>query len=328
MTAAEAPAGARLVVTGAAGFLGARVMAAARRAGFDALGVVRDCELGEAATGDVIEVLDWTDEQARRRLFERAAATVIVHCAGHNGRFGGAPDAAVLQAANVELTGALLDTVAALRSRPSAVGSHRAVGSGPAVVVLSSASVYGLQPPVPTPEAAPLAPVGAYAASKLAAEEVCRAAASCGLHVVIGRPFNVIGPGEPPGSVTATLTSQALLAPRGGRAAVRLRETVSVRDFVDADDVAEALVALGCAGETGAAYNICSGRGVSVAELVRRASTVWQREFDLSVAEPQAAGTVSIGDPAALLALGWRARRTLDDSLAAIAAQAEGPVVP
>lgn len=307
MTAAATSPARRLVVTGAAGFLGARVMAAARHAGFEALGVVRACELATAAAGDAVEVLDWADPAARLRLFEHVAPAVIVHCAGHNGRFSGAPDAAVLRSANVELTGALLDTVAALRPAPS-------------VVALSSAAVYGPRPPVPTPESAPLAPHGEYAASKLAAEELCRAAAARGLRVVVGRPFNVIGPGEPPGSVTATLTAQALLAPRHGRASVRLREIVSVRDFVDADDVAGALVLLGSVGAPGAAYNICTGRGVSVAELVRCASLAWQRRFDLSVADPQAVGTVSIGDPASLLALGWRPRRTLDDSLAAIAA--------
>ena len=239
---------------------------------------------------------------------------MIVHCAGHNGRFSGAPDAAVLRSANVGLTAALLETVAALSPAPS-------------VVALSSAAVYGPRPPVPTPESVPLAPHGEYATSKAAAEELCRAAAASGLRVVVGRPFNVIGPGEPPGSVTATLTAQALLAPRHGQAAVRLRETVSVRDFVDADDVADALVLLGSAGAPGAAYNICTGRGVSVADLVRRASAVWQRRFELTVADPQAAGTVSIGDPAALLALGWRPRRTLDDSLAAIAARHDEPGV-
>jgi GDP-4-dehydro-6-deoxy-D-mannose reductase len=297
----------RLVVTGAAGFLGARVMAAARRAGFEALGIVRSCELGAVAAGAAVEVLDWADPVACRRLLERVAPAVIVHCAGHNGRFSGAPDKAVLHGANVGLTAALLSAVAALDPAPSAVA-------------LSSAAVYGPQPPVPTPESAPLAPHGEYAASKVAAEGLCRAAAGRGLRVVVGRPFNVIGPGEPPGSVSATLTAQALLAPRHGRAAVRLREIVSVRDFIDADDVADALVLLGSAGTPGAAYNICTGRGVSVAELVRRASAVWQRRLDLTVADAQTAGTVSIGDPGALLALGWRPRRTLDDSLAAIAA--------
>jgi GDP-4-dehydro-6-deoxy-D-mannose reductase len=306
MTVARAPADRRLVVTGAAGFLGARVMAAARAVGFEALGIVRDCEVGDAPAAETIEVLDWSDERALLRTLERAAAAVIVHCAGHNGRFPGPPDAAVLRAANLDLTSALLDAAAAVRPSPS-------------VVVLSSASVYGPRAPVPTPESAPLAPASEYASSKLAVEGLCRAHAARGLRVVVARPFNITGPGEPPGSVTATLAAQALLAPRHGRASVRLREIVSVRDFVDADDVAQALLTLGLAGAAGAVYNVCSGRGVSVAELVERAASVWQREIDLDVAEPQVAGTVSIGDPSALAALGWRAQRTLEQSLAAVA---------
>jgi hypothetical protein len=52
---------------------------------------------------------------------------------------------------------------------------------------------------------------------------------------------------------------------------------------------------------------------------------VWGRRIELGLDEPDAPGTVSIGDPAALTALGWRVERSLDDSLAAIAARSPRP---
>jgi GDP-4-dehydro-6-deoxy-D-mannose reductase len=105
---------------------------------------------------------------------------------------------------------------------------------------------------------------------------------------------------------------------------VRRRETSSVRDFLDVEDCARALVKLSVAGVSGRAYNVCSGRGVSIGEIVASAARVWGRRIELELDEPDAQGTVSIGDPAALTALGWRVERSLDDSLAAIAARSPG----
>ena len=141
---------------------------------------------------------------------------------------------------------------------------------------------------------------------------------------VVARPFNIVGAGEPPGSVIAALATQVLGVPRGAQAHVRLRETASVRDFLDVEDCARALVTLSVAGVSGRAYNVCSGRGVSIREVVASAARVWGRRIELELDEPDAQGTVSIGDPAALTALGWRVERSLDESLAAIAARSPG----
>ena len=299
-----------LLVSGAAGFLGRRVLRAAQDAGNRVTAVIRACERDSAR--ELLDVpvveLDWNDEAALVDLLRIASPSAIVHCAGHSGRFAGAPDVSELRDANVGLTGRLLEGVS--RACPEA-----------RVVLLSSAAVYGVSPPVPTPEDAPLLPVSDYGASKLLSEKLARSFAAGGVGTIVARPFNVIGPGEPPGSVVARLAAQALEAPRGGTVRVSLHEVASVRDFIDVDDVARALVVLSSRGTAGKAYNVCSGRGVSIGELVERASRVWQRRIELGVEDAGAAATISVGDPSALVALGWRSERSLEESLAAIAAE-------
>jgi len=299
----------RLFVSGAAGFLGRRVLRAALSAGYRVTAVIRACERQSAQELVDVQIveLDWDDEAALADLLRIASPAAIVHCAGHSGRFAGEPDVSELRYANVGLSSRLLKAVR--RGCPEA-----------RVVLLSSAAVYGVSPPIPTHEDAPLLPANEYGTSKLLTERVGWAYAARGVRTIIARPFNVIGPGEPPGSVVARLAAQALAAPQGGTARVVLREAASVRDFVDVDDVARALVVLSARGATRTAYNVCSGQGVSIGELVDRASRVWQRRIELSVEDPGAVATVSIGDPSALAALGWRPQRALEESLGAIAA--------
>jgi GDP-4-dehydro-6-deoxy-D-mannose reductase len=294
-----------LVVSGAAGFLGRHVLGSALRAGYSVRGVVR---AGEWVTGTPpvsLDVLDWSNEDVMARLFARARPNVIVHCAGANARQDEGEE--VLRDANVTLIRHLLAAVGRV------VPESR-------VVVLSSAAVYGPRPPVPTREDAELAPATDYAVSKVMAEEETRSFVGLGGNAVIARPFNTVGAGEPAGSVVGALAAQILSVPAGELARVRLREVASVRDFLDVDDCADALLALASRGAAGAAYNVCSGQGVSIDSVVRLAGRVWGRRVELTVASPGADGTQSTGDPAALRALGWRARRTLAESLAAVAA--------
>jgi nucleoside-diphosphate-sugar epimerase len=208
-----------------------------------------------------------------------------------------------LREVNVGLTQAILASVTESAARAG-------------VVILSSAAVYGPAAPTPTREDVLLAPTSDYAASKVEAEAVARRFARAGVLVSIARPFNVIGPGEPPGSVVDVIASQVLAVPRGSRTTVRLRECRSVRDYVDVDDVAAALLTIAKRGQPGKAYNICSGVGVSVAELVHRAGRAWCRQITIATTQPDEPASISIGSRDRIATLGWAPMWTLDETLA------------
>ena len=187
-----------LVVTGAAGFLGARVLGAGLGAGADVVGLVRACEPRPAVAGVRIAEADWASTAALAAVLADARPDAIVHCAGHNGRFAGPPDLETLYDANVGAVWRLLQAT-------------RLAAPGTRVVLVSSAAVYDRAATPPLAEDAPLAPASHYGVSKLAAEQVAQGfAAGDGPPVCVARTFNVMGRGEPPGSVTYELASQTL----------------------------------------------------------------------------------------------------------------------
>lgn len=290
-----------IVVTGGSGFIGSAVVALAVGQGDRVVSLIRECEPAPRIDGVEHRVIDWSDAPGLAATLAEVAPAAVIHCAGSTARSG--EDVSALYQANVETVWDLL----------SAVRSACPVA---AVVLLSSAAVYGPEPAVPTREDAPLAPATHYAASKVMAEALCRTfAAVDGIRCVVARPFNVFGPGEPPGSVTSRIVEQFQGSGAGSEVAVKLRESVSVRDLVDLEDVASALLVLAARGHAGAAYNVCSGRGVTIGELVDAVAEVQGSAYTLEVEDPSAAGTVSIGSPEALLALGWEPQMDLAGSL-------------
>lgn len=265
------------------------------------MALVRACEQKQLEAGVPSLVVEWGDARQLRETLVAAAPRVIIHCAGAGSRSAEAP--AALYDANVGLTAKLLDGVAGVCPYVP-------------VVLLSSAAVYGSRARVPVAESAALDPVTHYGHSKALTEQVARAYSSVdSLRLVIARPFNVVGPREPRGSVVHSLLAQLAMAPESETVRVVLRETASVRDFVDVSDVADALVLLADEGEPGCLYNVCTGVGTTVGDMARVAGDVTGRRLQTDVLEPEDPGTVSVGSPARLTALGWSARHSLADSL-------------
>lgn len=286
-----------VLVTGAAGFLGSAVCRAALVEGTRVVGLVRAGELVRPIEGVAYRELDWSDTVAVAAALSATAPERIVHCAGATPR-ADIPTTAFYDA-NVGLVWRLLDLV-------------RAEAPGAGVVVVSSAAVYGPSASVPITEDEPLDPATHYAWSKVLAEQTARAfVCADGIRVCIARPFNIVGAGEPKGSVVSDVIEQL----EAGADVIRVREISSVRDFIDIDDAARALLLLAGRGEPGQAYNVCSGVGVSVAELVSEVLRVWGSSVAVDVQDALDPGTVSLGDDGRLRGLGWSRGSSLAASL-------------
>jgi GDP-4-dehydro-6-deoxy-D-mannose reductase len=138
-----------------------------------------------------------------------------------------------------------------------------------AVVLAGSGEVYGAPERLPVDESAPLAPRNPYALSKAACDLLGAQFADVhGLNVVRLRAFNQAGPGQPDDYVVGTLTRQIAESEAAGveAAVIRLGNLDSARDFSDVRDVARAY-ADGAVAPAGT-YNVCSGRTVTVRELL------------------------------------------------------------
>ncbi len=286
-----------VLVTGAAGFLGSAVCRRAVAEGARVVGLVRAGELTQPVAGVEYREIDWLDASGVRSALAGVAPERIVHCAGVTPR--ALVSTSALYDANVGLVWRLLAHIA---SEVPAAG----------VVIVSSAAVYGSSPNTPTSEEEPLNPLSHYASSKVMAEQAARAFVQTdGVRVSIARPFNLLGVGEPRGSVVSDVIEQL----DAGASVIRVREIVSARDFVDVEDAAKALLLLAERGEPRQAYNVCSGKSVTVATLVDEILRAWDSPAVVEVADSLESGTVSRGDNRRMRELGWSPESSLAASV-------------
>jgi GDP-4-dehydro-6-deoxy-D-mannose reductase len=142
----------------------------------------------------------------------------------------------------------------------------------PVVVLVSSAEVYGpASDGAPLDEQAELRPVTPYAASKVAAEFLgLQAFLGKGLRVVRARPFNHVGPGQSDDFVVSALARRMVDAELGKLGTVRVGNLAASRDFTDVRDVVRAYRLLANNALGGEAYNVCSGKAISIASLAEQ----------------------------------------------------------
>ncbi len=140
-------------------------------------------------------------------------------------------------------------------------------GLKPRVVIASSSAVYGPRlGKHPITENFALRPATDYAASKVAQEVVARRFfLAYNFPVIIVRTFNLIGPGQPPNLACSSFAQQIALAEHQKENGVIKTGGLSAqRDFVDVRDAVQAYELLARKGTAGEAYNICSGKAVSI----------------------------------------------------------------
>ena len=191
----------------------------------------------------------------------------------------------------------------------------------PIVVVVSSAEIYGpVSDAEPLDEQAELRPVTPYAASKVAAEFLgLQAFLGRGLRVVRARPFNHVGPGQADDFVVSALARRMVEAERAKVGFVRVGNLAASRDFTDVRDVVRAYRLLALNGVAGEAYNVCSGRALSIAELAQQMAGLLSYRVEM-VEDPALFRPVEVpillGDASKLMtATGWKPEIALDETL-------------
>ncbi len=136
-------------------------------------------------------------------------------------------------------------------------------------------------PELPIKETNPLRTVGTspYGSSKRLAEDACRTYVSCyNLSVHITRAFNHTGPRRGREFVTSEVTRQIVEGMKLGRKEIMLGNLQSVRDFSDVRDIVLGYMLAIEKGKSGEVYNLCSGRGMSISELVELAMSIAKRK--------------------------------------------------
>lgn len=240
---------------------------------------------------------------------------------------GARPDAIVHLAALASVAASL--AAPALAARVNALGAlhvlRAAERRAPAarVLLVSSGEIYGPGDGRPFDESAPLAPRTPYARAKLAADRLGAAFAARGLDVVRARPFNHTGPGQGDAFVASSFARQLAEIEAGRRAPeLAVGNLAAVRDFLDVADVVEAYRRLLDRAVPAGAYNVASGTGIAIGELLSgllAASTA--KPAVREHASRWRPADASVGDPGRLRrATGWAPRIPLADTLARLLA--------
>ena len=169
----------------------------------------------------------------------------------------GAP--AATMRANVEGTVNLLEAVR--RHAPQA-----------RVHIAGSSAQYGVVLPenVPIQESHPMRPASPYGISKVAQELLgLQYFDSYGIHTVVTRSFNHVGPRQGDRTAIQTFCRQMALIEAGRQDPVILVGNVEPRrDYTHVDDVARALWALIQHAPGGNVYNMCSGQAIRIGDIV------------------------------------------------------------
>jgi nucleoside-diphosphate-sugar epimerase len=185
----------------------------------------------------------------------------------------------------------------------------------PRLVYASSSSVYGDSPELPLREDAPCRPLSPYGVTKLAAEHLGRLyERGHGLPVVSLRYFTVYGPRQRPDMAF----HRFLTACRDGRTISLYGDGEQTRDFTFVADAVAATRRAAESGRPGCVYNVGGGERVSVNEVLRRIAEITGRTPDVR-REGEQRGDMrdTFADTAAARRdLAFRSTVTLSDGLA------------
>lgn len=284
----------RVFVTGAAGFVGGHLLSRLESAGNRVTATDRE--------------VDVTDPHSLGAAIRDVRPEAIVHLAAQSSVQASYEDPADAFRINY------LGTLTLLRVVASDAPNAR-------VLLVGSSDAYGNTGPGTNPirESDPLAPESPYARSKAAAELLGSLAAERGLDVVCVRAFTHIGPGQTDRFVASSFARQVAEIAAGRREPrLAVGNLDSVRDFLDVRDVVDAYCRLLDGQVPCGVYNVASGRGVAIREILHTLTELAgiQPQIEVDPARFRPADR-RIGDASRLrTATGWAPRIDLRDTLA------------
>ena len=316
----------RILVTGAAGYIGSHTALELMKAGHEVTGFDNFSNSSPESVRRVGELagrtlrcdrLDLLDAPGLGRLLNEGFDAVI-HFAALKAVGESVEKPELYKRNNV---GGSANLLAAMK----AAGCRKLVFS-------SSCTVYGEVKKSPVDESHPRSAVNPYGGTKLAVEDMCfdLARADEGWHIALLRYFNPIGAhesgriGEDPKGPPNNLMPYIMQTAVGRREKVRVfggdyptPDGTGVRDYIHVVDLALGhLAALNKLNSFAGAepVNLGTGRGVSVLEMIKAASKASGREIPYEIAARRPGDGAAIWADASLAAkkLGWKAARGLD----------------
>jgi UDP-glucose 4-epimerase len=297
----------RILIVGGAGYIGSHAVRALLGAGHD-VRVFDNLVYGhaEAVPEGLLVRGDLADRDALERALKDQRSEAVMHFAAYASVPESVSDPARYYRNNLIGTLNLLDAM-------------RAAGVG-RIVFSSTCAVYGVPGSVPIHEDCPTKPINPYGFTKRAMEVALGDYASAyGLGFTVLRYFNACGAAAD-GTIGEHHKPETHLIPIALQVALGQRQSISIfgtdyptpdgtciRDYIHVDDLADAHIRALLRLELGKGmvYNVGTGKGMSVRQVVEAARRVTGRAIPV-LEQPRRAG-----DPPELVAEGNAIRRDL-----------------
>lgn len=246
----------RTLVTGAAGFTGGYLTSLLADQGHEVHGVVHHDRHAPIVGAAKVHIADLADEEAISRVVDAVRPDHVVHLAAI--AFVGHGDIQEMYRANVVGTRQLLAALSRLAQPPKSV------------LVASSANVYGNEREGVLDETVARLPVNDYGVTKVAGEYLAQLYGTK-LPLIVVRPFNYTGRGQAENFLIPKIVAHA----RRREAVIELGNLDIARDFSDVRSVVRTYARLlDCPQAIGGTFNICSGRAVTLRDLLDMVSAL------------------------------------------------------
>ncbi len=316
----------KILVTGGAGYIGSHTCVELLNAGYEVCIVDDFSNSKPEVLNRIREItgkdfafyeLDVADKNGMRKVFEENLPDAVIHFAGFKAVGESVAEPLKYYRNNLGSTFTLCELMDEFNVKR--------------LVFSSSATVYGVPKTVPIKEDFPLSTTNPYGATKLMQEDIFRdlAVSDADWSIALLRYFNPIGAhksgriGEDPNGIPNNLMPYITQVAIGKRECLSVfgddYDTVDgtgVRDYIHVVDLAlghlkaveKVLSSKGIS-----AYNLGTGNGYSVLEMVKAFEKASGREINYKIA-PRRSGDVAMcyADPAfAEKELGWKAQREL-----------------
>ena len=244
----------RVLVTGAHGFTAQYLVPRLIERGAEVHGLSRPVAPGAPVPGSItVHEADLSDFDAVAGLVDSLRPDVVIHLAGIS--FVAHSNVREIYDANLVGSRNLLQALVDANVRPDAV------------LLASSANVYGNQRAGVLTEESPTQPVNDYGISKLAMELVARLFTDR-LPIIIVRPFNYTGVGQSTDFVIPKIVDHI----RRRAKTIQLGNLDVERDFSDVRGVVDCYMRLLASPDAiGGTFNVCSGRGSTLREVIELA---------------------------------------------------------
>lgn len=299
---------AKILLTGGTGFVGSHMTEYLLSQGYTNITLTTLNGSEEVPNATVYQV-DLSDADQTFACFEHCKPDYIVNLA------------AVATVGNsFEKAKAMVSVNAAIML--SVLEAMRKVTPTAKMLQVSSAAVYGIstsEDEVPQSEQHPFRPVNPYAVSKLTQEFLAQTyARSYSLDIVYVRSFNHTGERQTSHFAIPAFAEQIVAIEQGEQHTLLVGNLEAIRDFTDVKDVVRAYQLLLTSGISGEVYNLGSGIGYSMKQvldmLISFSTTNIRVSQESELLRPLDI-PVSIADNEKITALGWRPEITLSDTL-------------